>query len=81
MKKIKKPSPTNLSLIKRLEKIERQLTAADGRTNYIVSSLELIYEKEKSMDKTLDTILLEIREHRWFDRLKRKLQGRGKKIN
>ena len=74
MKKIKRPIPTNMSLIKRLENIERQLTEADGRTNYIVSSLELIYEKEKSMDKTLDDILLEIREHRWFDRLKRKLK-------
>ena len=74
MKKIKQPSPTNMSLIKRLEKIERQLTAADKRTDYVVSSLELIYEKEKSMEKTLDDILLEIREHRWFSRLKRKLK-------
>ena len=75
MKKIKKPSPTNLSLIKRLEKIEKQLAAADGRTNYIVSCLELIYEKERHMENTQDSILLEIREHRWFARLKRKLKG------
>ena len=77
MKKIKQPNPTNMSLIKRLEKIERQLTAADKRTDYVVSSLELIYEKEKSMEETQDTILLEIREHRWFDRLKRKLKKGG----
>ena len=82
MKKIKKPSPTNMSLIKRLEKIERQLTAADKRTDYVVSSLELIYERERSIKTLLTTtageiqssILLEIREHRWFARLKRKLK-------
>ena len=77
MKKIKKPSPTNMSLIKRLESIEKQLTEADERIDYVVSSLELIYEKEKSTGEIQDDILLEIREHRWFARLKRKLKKGG----